>query len=86
VSFTVNDRIVIHGRDAPCVPARFAARVELLKAEAFEVCGALALGESILRRLRLHGEAAQLAAVFEVVEGRLVGPTPYEGGESGDGS
>jgi hypothetical protein len=83
---TASDHIVPRGRDAPCAPARFAARVELLNDEAFEVCGALALGESILRRFRLHGEAAHLAAVFDVVEGRLVAPPPYEGGSSGDRS
>jgi hypothetical protein len=70
----------------PHVPVRFEARVELLKDEAFEVCGALALGESLLRRFGLYGEAAHMAAAFDVVEGRLVAPPPYDGEESGVGS
>jgi hypothetical protein len=45
-----------------------------LKNEVFEICGALALAESILSRLGLPGEAAYLATVFDVVEGRLVRP------------
>jgi hypothetical protein len=57
-------------------PARFAARVAFLKNEVFEICGALALAESLLARLGLPGEAAYLATVFEVVEGRLVEPLP----------
>jgi len=40
----------------------------------FEICGALALAESLLGRLGLGGEAAYLATVFDVVEGRLVVP------------
>jgi len=53
-----------------------------VKEEVFEICGALALGESLLRRFGLRPEAAHLAAIFEVVEGRLVLPPPYEGEES----
>jgi hypothetical protein len=56
-------------------PARFAARVDFLKNEVFEICGALALAESLLARLGLPGEAAYLATVFDVVEGRLIEPT-----------
>jgi hypothetical protein len=80
VSVTVDD----HRVGTPYEPARFAARVELLKDEAFEICGALALGESLLRRFGLHDHAAHLATVFDVVEGRLVTP-PYEDAESGEG-
>jgi hypothetical protein len=58
----------------PPPPARFATRVDFLKNEVFEVCGALALAESLLARLGLSGEAAYLATVFAVVEGRLVQP------------
>ena len=58
----------------PPAPARFAARVDFLKNEVFEICGALALAESLLARLGLPGEAAYLAAVFDLVEGRLVAP------------
>jgi hypothetical protein len=42
-----------------------------VKEEVFEVCAALALAESLLRRLGCRGEAAHLGAVFDVVEGRL---------------
>lgn len=56
---------------APPAPACFASRVEFLKDEVFEICGALALGESILTCLGMPDEAAHLGAVFEVVEGRL---------------
>jgi hypothetical protein len=45
-----------------------------LRNEVFEICGALALAESLLARLGLSGEAAYLATVFAVVEGRLVQP------------
>ncbi len=72
MTVTVDD----HGVGTPYVPARFAARVELLKDEAFAICGALALGESLLRRFGLHDHAAHLATVFDVVEGRLVAPPP----------
>lgn len=81
MSVTVDD----HRVGTPYVPARFAARVELLKDEAFDICGALALGELLLRRFGLHDHAAHLATVFDVVEGRLVAPT-YEDAESGEGS
>jgi hypothetical protein len=47
-----------------------------LKKEVFEICGALALAESLLARLGLLEEAAYLATVFDVVEGRLVEPGP----------
>jgi hypothetical protein len=64
---------VAHRGPSPA-PARFAARVDFLKDEVFDICGALALGESLLKRLGMPAEAAHLAAVFEVVEGRLVAP------------
>jgi hypothetical protein len=60
---------------APPPPARFASRVEFLKDEVFEICGALALGESILTCLGMPEEAAHLGIVFEVVEGRLASTT-----------
>jgi hypothetical protein len=62
--------------EPPPAPARFAPRVDFLKDEVFEICGALALAESLLARLGLPGEAAYLAEVFDVVEGRLVMPVP----------
>jgi hypothetical protein len=58
----------------PPAAARFAAQVGFLKDEVFEICGALALAESLLVRLGRPGEAAYLATVFDVVEGRLVEP------------
>jgi hypothetical protein len=54
-----------------------------LKEEVFDICGALALGESLLRRFAMHDDAAHLAAVFDVVEARLAGPDPYD--EAGPG-
>jgi hypothetical protein len=56
----------------PPSPARFAARVDFLKDEVFEICGALALAELLLEGLGLSGEAAYLATVFDVVEGPLL--------------
>jgi hypothetical protein len=64
---------VANPRPSP-TPARFAARVDFLKDEVFDICGALALGESLLKRFGMGAEAAHLAAVFDVVEGRLVAP------------
>lgn len=52
-------------------PVRLAAQTEFLKDEVFAVCGALALGESLLRRLGWPAEADHLASVFDLVEGRL---------------
>jgi hypothetical protein len=49
-------------------------RVTFLKDEVFDICGALALGESLFNRLGLPREAAYLATVFDVVEGRLIEP------------
>jgi hypothetical protein len=57
-------------------PACFAARIDFLKDEVFDICGALALAESLLKRLGMDCEAAHLAAVFDVVEARLVVPLP----------
>ena len=45
-----------------------------MKNEVFEICGALALAESLLARLGLPDEAAYLATVFDIVEGRLAAP------------
>jgi hypothetical protein len=72
-------RLVDGGRrlanpSSSATPACFATRVDFLKDEVFEICGALALGESLLKRLGMEGEAAHLAAVFDVVEARLIVP------------
>jgi hypothetical protein len=47
-----------------------------MKGEVFDICAALALAESLLKRLGMHDEAAHLGAVFDVVEGRLISTTP----------
>jgi hypothetical protein len=61
----------------------FAPQVNFLKDEVFDICGALALGESFFMRLGLTNEAAYLATVFDVVEGRLIEPlTPAMTGSS----
>jgi hypothetical protein len=52
-------------------PVRIAEHVCYPKQEIFEVCGALALAEAMLRRLGRPVDAARMAAVFEVVEGGL---------------
>jgi hypothetical protein len=74
-------RLVDRGPRFGCAPRRapashFAARIDFLKDEVFEICGALALAEALLNRLGRHDEAAHLATVFEIVEGRLVVPLP----------
>jgi hypothetical protein len=43
-----------------------------LKEEVFEICAALAMGESLLAHLGLDSEATSMAGLFDVVEGRLV--------------
>ncbi len=53
-------------------PARFATVLVLQKAEAFEICEACAQAERALLRCGRSSEAARMAAVFEMVEGRLV--------------
>jgi hypothetical protein len=62
-------------------PIRLAARVDLLKEEVFAVCGALALGEALLRRLGYPIQATHLATVFDLVEGRLAQPQFSEASE-----
>ncbi len=56
-----------------------------MKDEVVEICGALALGGSLLRRLGLCTEAARLEVLFGAVEARLaetqlpVGSPPVSG-------
>jgi len=45
--------------------------VGFLRDEVAEICGALALGGTLLRRLGLDSEAERLEALFGAVEGRL---------------
>jgi hypothetical protein len=69
--------------EAPAVP--FTAPVDFLRDEVVEICGALALGGSLLRRLGLALEAARLEALFAVVQERLAEPPPalaVRGGQS----
>jgi hypothetical protein len=77
-----SDRMRADARAGLCIPceppspARFAARVDFLKNEVFEICDALARAEVLLARLGLVGEAAYLATVFDVAEGRLADSSP----------
>jgi hypothetical protein len=50
---------------------RFAPAIILTKREAFEVCEAIADSERLLLRSGNVSQAARLAALFELVEGRL---------------
>ena len=59
-------------RSNPAGAARFAAAIVLTKREAFGVCEAIAEAERVLLRSGHAPEAARLAAVFELVEARLV--------------
>lgn len=53
-------------------PLRIGPCVRYSKADAFEICAALALAESVLRSLGRETDAALVAAVFEVAEAGLV--------------
>jgi len=57
----------------PPTPAVLRPSVRYAKDEVIEVCGALALAEVVLSRLGRPVEAARMAAVFDLVEGRLAG-------------
>lgn len=57
-------------------PVRLGAWVRYPKEEVFEICGALALAEVVLRRLGHEVEAARMAAVFDLAEGGLAGAGP----------
>lgn len=62
------------GRSAAAASAGTTASgpaVGFLRHEVVEICGALALGGTLLRRLGLDDEAERLEALFGVVEGRL---------------
>jgi hypothetical protein len=52
-------------------PAAPGPPIDFLRDEVVEICGALALGGSLLRRLGLCAEAARLEVLFGVVEARL---------------
>ncbi len=70
--FDHGGRFVDPARGARATP--FAPHVTFLKDEVFDICGALALGESVFTRLGLSDEATYLATVFDLVERRLVDP------------
>lgn len=53
-------------------PASLRPAVHYAKEEVFEICGALALAEVVLSYLNRPVEAARMAVVFDLVEGRLV--------------
>jgi hypothetical protein len=53
------------------LPGAPGAAIDFLRDEVAEICGALALGGTLLRRLGLGPEAERLEALFDAVEGRL---------------
>jgi hypothetical protein len=63
------------GADGVCVPARPPAAgeapIDFLRVEVADICGALALGGSLLRRLGLSPEAARLETLYSAVASRL---------------
>ena len=67
------DRAGSGERGAPAAPLPGAPGppIDFLKDEVVEICGALALGGSLLRRLGLCAEAARLEELFGAVEERL---------------
>jgi hypothetical protein len=58
-------------RGGPTEPLRLRPWVRYDKEEVFEICGALALAETLLTRLGREVEASRMAVVFDLVEGRL---------------
>ena len=60
--------------------------IDFLRDEVAEICGALALGGTLLRRLGLGPEAERLEALFEAVEGRLAEGQVLTPGSSASGS
>jgi hypothetical protein len=61
------------GRGVEPVALRVAPRLSYSKADVFDICAALALAESVLRRLGRDGEAAVMASAFEAAEAGLSG-------------
>lgn len=59
-------------RPSDSAAIRFVQTVMLSKREAFETCEACAEAERALLRVGRVIEAARLASVFELIEGRLV--------------
>jgi hypothetical protein len=52
-------------------PGALAAPIDFMRDEVIEICGALALAGSLLRRLGLGAEAARLESLFGAVQRRL---------------
>ena len=69
-------------RETAAEPLRIGASVRYSKGDAFEICGALALAESVLRSAGHRADAALLAAVFEVAEAGLSRSADGAGGRS----
>jgi hypothetical protein len=58
--------------------ARFASAIVFTKREAFALCEVIAEAERLLLREGMAAEAARLASLFELVEGRLVNDGPLD--------
>jgi len=63
----VNSLLTVKGEQVS-----FSTAVVLTKREAFEACEACAEAERALLRMGRAAEAGRLAALFELIEGRLV--------------
>ena len=57
---------------------RFASAVVLTKREAFDACHVCAEAERALLRVGIPVEAALMASLFELIEGRLVADGGYD--------
>ena len=55
------------GLPAPLTPPS----IDFLRDEVADICGALALGGSLLRRLGLHAEAGRFESLYRAVAARL---------------
>jgi hypothetical protein len=59
----------------PGHPAAVEAPIDFLRVEVADICGGLALGGSLLRRLGLGAEAARLETLYAGVAARLAEDT-----------
>jgi hypothetical protein len=71
VGYPLEEQPHVRARDAQS-PVRFAPALVLTKREAFEMCEACADAERALLRCGKPTEAARMAAVFEMLEAKLV--------------
>lgn len=67
-------------------PLRIGSCVRFSKADAFEICGALALAESVLRALGRGIDADLVGAVFEVAEAGLARASDLPDGTAAGGA